>query len=296
MDTIRECMFVLNYWRVFLLSKLRDKEKNTLRRLEVKKCFLKYAHKNFNDEEIKAIYKYVLYDDVCPFPYEFKNKYKEMKIDIEFDKQLQMFYTDWHGKRMYLKRGMTKARAEEYVKSIYLEQDLQSPHRYFYNDNEIRGKVVADIGAAEGFFALDNVEKAKQIILFECDDAWYEALNMTFKQYADRVTIVKKYVSDIDDEINVRLDTYFAEKNVNFIKADIEGYEMSMIKGGMQTFSGIDGFLLCAYHKQNVEHEIRKAFDDKFDIKANEGYMFFLDDEEQKPPYIRRGVLHGVKK
>ncbi|MFN7776702.1 hypothetical protein, partial [Flavobacterium sp.] len=46
-----------------------------------------------------------------------------------------------------------------------------------------------DIGTAEGLFPLTVVEKCEQIYLIEPSKVFYECLNKTFKNHADKITI-----------------------------------------------------------------------------------------------------------
>lgn len=93
---------------------------------------------------------------------------------------------------------------------LLLEQDEESPHRYI-KSNRIpdSNTIFADLGAAEGFLALDFIDKVKKIYLFECDPDWIEALKMTFGPWENKVEIVNRYVSDVTSEKTVSLDDFF---------------------------------------------------------------------------------------
>ena len=85
--------------------------------------------------------------------------------------------------------------AEAAYKGLLIEQDRRSAHRYVGSYEELRGKTLLDIGAAEAIFTLDTIEYINHAYLFECDEAWVEALNATFTPWKDKITIVRKYVS-----------------------------------------------------------------------------------------------------
>ena len=59
--------------------------------------------------------------------------------------------------------------------------------------------VLLDVGSAEGIFALTHIEKLKHVVLFERNAQWVEALEATFAPWKEKVTIIRKYVSDCDD-------------------------------------------------------------------------------------------------
>ena len=79
----------------------------------------------------------------------------------------------------------------------------------------MKGKSLLDVGSAEGIFTLDVIDLIEHAYLFECDDEWVEALEATFLPWKDKITIVRKYVSDMDDENNTTLDSYFQVKRFN---------------------------------------------------------------------------------
>jgi hypothetical protein len=84
---------------------------------------------------------------------------------------------------------------------------------------------------------LTYAEQAKKIYLFECNPEWLQALQKTFEPWKDKIAIINKYVSDISDGINITLDDCFENETINFVKADIEGYELKLLDGGIKTLS-----------------------------------------------------------
>ena len=51
-------------------------------------------------------------------------------------------------------------------------------------------------------------------------------MEVTFAPYKEKITIVRKYVSDVDDEDNITLDTFFRDEGKSidnlFLKMNIE--------------------------------------------------------------------------
>lgn len=143
-------------------------------------------------------------------------------------------YVHHFGERLYLKKRWDREECLKYYASIRSEQDGDSPHRYFNGHERYpdRQDIVADIGAAEGNFGLEVVGLCKKVYLFEYDDEWMMPLKKTFSKWGDKVEIIKKYVGETDDDARVRLDSFFADREVSFIKADIEGAEEEMLYGG----------------------------------------------------------------
>jgi hypothetical protein len=189
--------------------------------------------------------------------------------------------------------------------NLCIEQDTRSPHCYFafpicYQPTD----VAVDIGAAEGIWALDIVEKVKEVYLFECEEAWIEALQATFEPWKDKIHIVNKYVTDSTDEKNTTLDDYFCGKNIfpTILKADIEGAEIACINGASTLLTRhIRHALLCTYHNFNdfaILSEMMR--DHHFEVRSSEGHIIFIYSE---PDYgckditkiFRKGLIYAYK-
>jgi hypothetical protein len=199
---------------------------------------------------------------------------------------------------LYFPEAWNDEQVKSYYNSLLVEQDIDSPHRYAAPGYEVReGDVIADIGAAEGIWALDNVEKAKKMFLFECEPGWMRALEKTFESW-DHVFIVNLYVSDVTEGINTTLDDFLEDEELNFIKADIEGAELQLLHGATRTLSTVNNLrlLLCTYHKQNDAAEFKAILEGLgFCVEFSKRYMFFIFDPALSEPYIRRGLIRATK-
>ena len=104
---------------------------------------------------------------------------------------------------MYLPGDWNDTRVKNYIRGILIEQDDNSFHQYFSADeyNRLLRGTVIDIGTAEGNFALDMLNKSKQLYLFECDKAFADALNLTFDESIAKGTtkVVTKYVGNVSE-------------------------------------------------------------------------------------------------
>lgn len=139
-----------------------------------------------------------------------------------------------------------------------------------------------DVGAAEGIFALDTIEYIEHVYLFECEEEWMDALNATFEPWKEKVTIVKKYVSDVDEGDFITLDSFFNNnfsslpKNL-FIKMDIEGFELKALKGCINTLQRCKNSSgsISIYHKREDERDIQSFFEDlSFKTSITPGYIY----------------------
>lgn len=252
------------------------------------------------DPELREITKQIIkLRHLRIFPYDFPEKYKQSDIDVYYDMDGYP-YVIRNGEKLFLKKEWTKEQCQEFYNEIRIEQDINSPHRYITTNDRapLSSDIVADIGAAEGFFSLDVIKKVEKIYIFEADDQWLIPLHKTFDKWGEKVEIVHKYVSEIDDDINVSLDTFFKGRNVTYIKADIEGAEEKMISGAKYVLNYlVNKVVICTYHRNSDEKKMSSLISKLgFDVTFNKGYMiFFYDDSTFKYPYIRRGVMFGIK-
>lgn len=216
---------------------------------------------------------------LTPYPYLWIGEYDERFVDVHIDMENSFPFVMHHGKRLYFKRDIINDIPGIY-KGLLIEQDERSAHRYVVSYSELTNKVLLDIGAAEAIFALDTIEYVNHVYLFECDNKWLEALNLTFAPWKEKVTIVSKYVSDFNDENNVTLDSYFSDKQTDnlFLKMDIEGYERNALKGAkklLKKAKNISGSV-CIYHLYD-DKEVIQALLKRLDYitEIQSGYILF---------------------
>jgi hypothetical protein len=203
---------------------------------------------------------------------------------------------DWHvihnGKKLFFAK-----RDANYTKVLYrsllIEQDTNSPHRYVNSYDELDGKILLDVGAAEGIFALDVIERVKKVYIFECGNEWIEPLKKTFQPWKEKVEFVHKYVSNIDNDSCITLDTFFKDKeNDNlFIKMDIEGEELNALYGAQKLLKNGENISLaiCTYHKDNDAEMISNLLT-SLDYQCEFTPGFLLINSK-----LRKGVCRGKK-
>ena len=232
------------------------------------------------------------------FPYNFIYTYSITDIKVLKDIEKDLLYVIHRGKRLYFKRSMkTELAVQIAYYCLLIEQDEQSPHRYLDNDFTIdQNNIVLDVGAAEGIMGLDNIEKISKLYIFEVNNEWIEALNATFEPWKEKVFVVNKYVSNIDDNKTITLDHFFGEDKIDFIKIDVEGAEMSIFEGSTQILHrDAIKIAVCTYHKQEDAEKIEQVLlKNKFMCSFTPNYMLFIF-EDMKPPYFRKALLRAKK-
>ena len=233
------------------------------------------------------------------FPYSFVFDYDYNNIKVYYDNVKGLFYVIHKGKRLYYSRDYQSELAVKHsYYGISIEQDEKSPHRYLSdNFNVEENDVVIDIGAAEGNFSLDVVERTSNLYIFEPEKSWIEALNATFEPWKEKVHIINKFVSNIDNEKFATLDSLLGDNPVNFIKIDVEGAELLILEGSKGILDNNNSLKLsiCTYHRKNDAKTIGKIlYDKKFNYSFSCGYMLFIY-YRLTPPYFRRGLIKGQK-
>ena len=232
------------------------------------------------------------------FPYSFQEKYDARKIDVLLDKEIGLRYVIHDHKRLYFPRAWEEKRIRNYYNGLLIEQDIESPHRYFTDKFKVeKGDVFVDVGCAEAMSSLECVDTADEIYLFECSEEWKEALNATFGgRCGNKVHIIPKYVRNYSDEESITLDEALKESfGKNFlIKLDLNGYEWDVLSGSPNFLNTQKIRCLgCTYHRQQDESillpNLQKA---GFECEFSTGYMLFLFSE-LKYPYFRRGLIRA---
>lgn len=286
-----------------LFERITVSKKKRLQRLKDSViAYLSAIPQNEIKVEQKQVLEFLKHHDIAVFPYEFTGKYNPEDIPIFYDDAQKLFFTPWEGGNLYYKNGSQKKKAQRYFNSLRLEQDIQSPHRYLTSDFTVsENDVIADVGAAEGNFSLSVVNKAKHIYLFEPEQGWVKALQATFAPWKEKVTIVQKFISDKTGGNSITLDDYFSgDKVVDFIKADVEGAEYSLIRGAaglIQRHQKLK-IALCTYHSQDDATQLEDLLKSHgFTTRFSDGYMLYYYGKQNivKPPYLRRAVLRATK-
>jgi hypothetical protein len=276
----------------------KNDDLNKLRK-EILHFYRRLPDKQISEEQAEVI-SYLKKNPLSIFPYPFSEKYDYRVVQVFLDSNLDLRYVIVDGNRLYFKRQWSEDLIRGCYSFLQMEQDIESPHRYLTDDFSIaENNVVADIGAAEGNFTLSIVRQAGKIYLFESDKEWMEPLKATFAPWSHKVEIINKFVSDKNDEENITLDYFFANKEaIDFLKVDVEGTETEVLKGCDKVLSGHNNLKLaiCTYHRHadgTFFQYLLKRYG--FQVSNSKGYMIFTRDKEIKPPYLRRGLIRAIK-
>lgn len=242
------------------------------------------------------------------YPYPFIEKYNREVVQVFFDDENQYKYVLHKGKRLYFPPNDDELIRKEY-NQLVMEQDEQSPHCYFnetyYVDEDT---VFVDVGAAEAIVSLDVVDVVKEVYLIECDPKWVKALNLTFRDYLDKVHIIPKYAGYIENESTSSIDSILSKYSDQkiFIKMDIEGMELECLESCCDVMSKNQCTFACTtYHTDDAEEQLKRFFErNNYPYEMSRGYMLFywgrltmLNGYYKRPvpPYFRKCLIRAKR-
>lgn len=229
------------------------------------------------DTEKNRCYIFMGRHKFMSLPYPFRLEYDKKNIDCQFDNNLSMFFVIHNNKKLYFPKNFKKRKIIAAYRDLIAEQDSRSPHCYVRHINQLQGKTLLDVGAAEAIFSLDTIELTNKVYLFECNEEWIEAQKATFAPWKEKVEIVKKYVSDTNSETTITIDHFLEEREKSnlFVKMDIEGYEQAALRGAENTFSEADiDFSIATYHRKDDVQNISQFLQaHNLEYEQTEGFI-----------------------
>lgn len=256
-------------------------------------------YRDVSDFQMQAILKYLKNHDLHVFNGGVHERYQNNVNDVPIYDDDGWLYSYWDGKKIYMKRNMSRKEVQNYINSLNMEQDKDSPH--CYEQRNIIGRsndIIIDAGAAEGFFSLERIDTAKHIYLIENDAEWIEALERTFLPYINKVTIIPKYLSDYDDDAHITLEAIDRMgAPITTIKLDIEGEEKRALQGGEIILKENRKMhvVACVYHNSEDAELLSKfLLKQNFKVSFTKGYMFFPYGKDIVSE-LRRGIVRGEK-
>lgn len=243
----------------------------------------------------------------CNFPYA-PPLQENIAIETGFDKNVGMAYVIHKNKRLYFHEALSENEAKEtyryylFVEKLLGKDDIEgAPHQYQSPRVQATdGDVIFDIGAAEGLFALDNIDKASHVVIVESNPLWIQSLRQTFAPYNDKVTIIQQFVSATDTETTISLEKLLSDFPCKsaFVKLDIEGHELPSITSAVPFLEKTEGIKLAiaSYHKQHDADELKSIFDSiSYYSEFSSGYILFHQYDTPTSPYFRNGIIRAKK-
>lgn len=286
------------------------KEKHWAISMYILKLKILFNYRKTQNQDILELLCNLKEQGVKPFLGNFAKKYDDFHVSVYREENNGSFWVIHNGEKLYFPDKARQKSVEWTYMKLCREQDIESPHRYVQDYSFLQDCYVIEAGAAEASFSLDAIiNNCKKVYICECEERWIAPLKKTFEKFGSKVEIIQKYVSDVDTETSITIDSILSnaveidglnfEKDKIFIKMDIEGMEMAGVNGMQNSLKKAKHIscAICTYHRQDDESKIRALFPENYwNIETSSGYMLFPYDKQQKPPYFRRGVLRVTKK
>lgn len=230
------------------------------------------------------------------FPYNYVDSYIAERVRVYEETSCGLKYVFHCGKRLFFPEDWSKKKIQYYYNGLLIEQDINSPHRYFTDEYAVDKGIFIDVGCAEAMSSLEVLDKASELYLFECDPKWKKALSMTFEGYENKVHIITKYVSDhVDEEHTTLMEELKNNFNeVLFIKLDLNGLEWDVLWDSRKLLnrSKVMVFGTTYHHAEDAERLLAGLESLGFQCEFSKGYMLFTLSE-QKYPYFRKGLIRA---
>lgn len=224
---------------------------------------------------------------------------------VESGKNHGLPFVVHEGKKLFFPKSWTLPLAESEYRGLVEEEGLlgtghlqKSPHCYITDSFKVdNGDVLLDVGSAEGLFALDNIDVASKVYIFESLRCWRKPLNATFQPFGEKVTIVNKYVGRMVSRKTTTLSEVLGngkEDVTYFIKMDIEGAEREVLCASEEFLCSHRVKVACAaYHRQDDANYLKSLLEKMgFAVQFSDGYMLPLINDFIYP-YFRHGMIHA---
>jgi len=202
---------------------------------------------------------------------------KHIQDIVEKDDFEVRFYS--FAEKLYWPKNFSIDRLDQVVAETF---DTADWHFYQKKHTEIeKNEIILDIGTAEGLLPISVINKCSHIYMIEPSKTFYASLQKTFSDFTSKTTIFNTAVGNEDTMISFdensldgmishqktattsnitlrKIDTLFQNnEKITYLKADIEGFEMEMLKGAEQTIKrNKPKIAITTYHTQNNPDEI----------------------------------------
>ena len=239
---------------------------------------------NQHMDGVKDTFNEVFMDEETGYPY--------ILFDTAEGKKHRMYYPkDGRGVFQHYK-------GKDYLPNILREQVSTSPHLYIKGSHKVnKGDILVDAGVCEGNFFMRYIDICSHVYLFEPEPKWLEPLQLTIKDFKDKVTLVTKFVSEstkrnmvaLDDVVDVR------DKNI-FLKMDIEGAETDALHGATKLLKNNKvKASICGYHNTDDALKIKSILRKHgYKTWTSEGYMIFTYDPKiWDTADFRKGIVYA---
>ena len=194
----------------------------------------KYYTLNNSNEFINEAIRVLSTNNRLMIPFKFIEKYDNINYEISID-VAGYPSININNHLIYFPKHTKKQDIIGAVKTHFIEQDEESPHKYI--TDQTKGHTAILVGASDGLLALDLLNSFEHIYLIESDINWIEPLTKTFNSYKEKITIINSYASDTTMGDQKKLDDIFKDYKypIDFLQADVEGAACMLLNGAKNT-------------------------------------------------------------
>jgi hypothetical protein len=242
------------------------------------KAFWVYRLPFFQETELNNTLKFIGQHGLRSCPGNFSLKYDDFVPEVFRDTHSFVMH---HGKKLYFPQTFTDVAVKKLYKSLIVEQDPESAHRYTNEEDDFQNAIMFDIGGAEGILTLENIEQLKYAIIVECENEWIEALKLTFAPYSDKVTLVHRFIDDHESPTSTTLNTLghdFRNEKI-FLKMDVEGFEQKALEAAKELLINNDCIAaICTYHNPSHPASIKAFFENLgYTASFSKGHLYWAN-------------------
>ena len=108
---------------------------------------------------------------------------------------------------------------------------------------------------------------------------------------------INKFVADVDNDQCLKLSTVLGDSSIQFIKMDIEGAEVEVLKGLNNILARNPSLKLavCAYHRQSDAETLSGILKNNgYRAEFTAGNMIFPEGIS-RPPYFRKCLIRAQR-
>ena len=235
--------------------------------------------------------------------------------------------------RRWLKKDLVKAQVGSHEmfldindggigRALYVHGGREKEFMLLLEEEVQADDVCLDLGANIGYTTLTMASKAKHVLAVEPDPHNFRILkeNIRLNEYSDKVDIYQKAISDRDshtefwiadrpnlnsmqktkhskkkiDVVTETLSTFLGSTAINFIKMDVEGHEVEILKGGRDYFAASRQHvkILIEVHPMyySVERSFAKVLEEYLQIGFH--FKFVVSTPMEKPKLFEEAGYH----
>ncbi|OGC08485.1 hypothetical protein A2230_08190 [candidate division WOR-1 bacterium RIFOXYA2_FULL_36_21] len=257
--------------------------------------------KQWLDGNKNGVSFFALLERIFGLPYVRKAKKVIKSLNIR-ENDIEIYFNNFE-KPFYYPKNASLKMLYQVIAELFYPNDW---HYYEVDETKVsKEDIVVDCGAAEGLFGMLIADRCKRVYAIEPLPEFIESMRLSFKNIDNivllpvavsnktgegvisnngifsSITLSKDNKNNLSNRISIStIDSLFFEKeiDVNYLKADLEGFELQMLEGAVRTIEkNRPKIAITTYHKKEDAEMISS-----FLLKINPGYKILTKGIEEK--------------